>query len=210
MFTIFPRTCWPFLLPWASLPRGAGHSVLALVTEVLLAILEVRPQSAMGNWWFSSVQSLSRVRLLATPWITALQASLSLTSLVAQRLKRLPSVRDTWVQSLGQEEPLEKEMATHSSILAWRIQWTEEPGRLQSRGLQRAGHDWATSLSGLPVHHHLPELTQTHVHRVSDAIQPSHPLSSPSPPAPNPSQHQSLFQWINSSHEAAKVLEFQL
>ena len=63
---------------------------------------------------------------------------------------------------------------------------------------------------GLSVHHHLPEFTQTHVHRVSDAIQPSHPLSSPSPPAPNPSQHQSLFQWVNSSHEVAKVLEFQL
>ena len=66
------------------------------------------------------------------------------------------------------------------------------------------------SMPGLPVHHQLPEFTQTHVHRVVDAIQPSHPLSSPSPPAPNPSQHQSLFQWVNSSHEVAKVLEFQL
>ena len=66
------------------------------------------------------------------------------------------------------------------------------------------------STPGLPVHHQLPEFTQTHVHWVSDAIQPSHPLSSPSPPAPNPSQHQSLFQWVNSSHEVAKVLEFQL
>ena len=66
------------------------------------------------------------------------------------------------------------------------------------------------STPGLPVHHQLPEFTQTHVHRVDDAIQPSHPLSSPSPPAPNPSQHQSLFQWVNSSHEVAKVLEFQL
>ena len=65
------------------------------------------------------------------------------------------------------------------------------------------------SLPGLPVHHQLPEFTQTHVHRVGDAIQPSHPLSSPSPPAPNPSQHQSLFQWVNSSHEVVKVLEFQ-
>ena len=64
------------------------------------------------------------------------------------------------------------------------------------------------STPGLPVHHHLPEFTQTHVHRVCDAIQSSHPLSSPSPPAPNPSQHQSLFQWVNSSHEVAKVLEF--
>ena len=66
------------------------------------------------------------------------------------------------------------------------------------------------STPGLPVHHQLPEFTQTHVHRVNDAIQRSHPLSSPSPPAPNPSQHQSLFQWVNSSHEVAKILEFQL
>ena len=61
------------------------------------------------------------------------------------------------------------------------------------------------SMPGLPVHHQLPEFTQTHIHRVSDAIQPSHPLSSPSPPAPNPSRHQSLFQWVNSSHKVAKV-----
>ena len=66
------------------------------------------------------------------------------------------------------------------------------------------------SMPGPPVHHQLPEFTQTHVHQVTDAIQPSHPLSYPSPPAPNPSQHQSLFQWVNSSHEVAKVLEFQL
>ena len=65
------------------------------------------------------------------------------------------------------------------------------------------------STPGLPVHHQLPEFTQTHVHRVGNAIQPSHSLSSPSPPAPNPSQHQSLFQWVNSLHEVAKVLELQ-
>ena len=58
---------------------------------------------------------------------------------------------------------------------------------------------------GLPVHYHLPEFTQAHVHWVSDAIQPSHPLSSPFPSASNPSQHQSLCQWVNSSHEVAKV-----
>ena len=66
------------------------------------------------------------------------------------------------------------------------------------------------STPGLPVHHQLPEYTQTHVHRVGDAIQPSHPLSSPSPPAPSPSQHQSLFQWVISSHEVTKVSKFQL
>ena len=66
------------------------------------------------------------------------------------------------------------------------------------------------STTGFPVHCQLPELTQTHVHWVSDASQPSHPLSSPSPPAFNLSQHQGLFQWLNSSHQVAKVLEFQL
>ena len=66
------------------------------------------------------------------------------------------------------------------------------------------------STPGLPVHPQLQEFTQTHVHQVGDAIQPSHPVSSPSPPSPNPSQHQSLFQWVNSSHDVAKVLEFQL
>ena len=65
------------------------------------------------------------------------------------------------------------------------------------------------STPGLPVHHQLLEFTQIHVHRVRDAIQPSHPLSSPSPPTPNPSQHQGLFQRVNSSHEVAKILEFQ-
>ena len=65
-------------------------------------------------------------------------------------------------------------------------------------------------MPGLPVHHQLLEFTETHFHRVSDAIQPSHPLLSPSPPDPNPSQPQDLFQWVSSSHEVAKVLEFQL
>ena len=190
-------------------------------------------------------------------------------------------MQKTWVPSPGSEDPLEEEMATHSSILAWRIPWTEEPGGLQSKGSQKSqtwlsnwiattkydevqyqepsyycfkhqpectGNNllsiWTTlsagqvlhalscfsvvqfssvtqscptlcnpmnlSTPGLPVNHQLPEFTQTHVHRVSDAIQASHPPLSPSPPAPNPSQHQSLFQWVNSSHEVAKVLDFQL
>ena len=67
-------------------------------------------------------------------------------SLVAQVVKRLPAVQETRVRSLSQEDPLEKEMATHSSTLAWKIPWIEDPGRLQSMGLQRVRHDWATSL----------------------------------------------------------------
>ena len=69
------------------------------------------------------------------------QLSLLGASLVAQRLKRRPGMRETWVRSLGWEDPLEKEMATHSSTLAWRIPWRKEPGRLQSMGLQRVRHD---------------------------------------------------------------------
>ena len=67
-----------------------------------------------------------------------------------------------------------------------------------------------SSMPGFHVHHQLPELIQTHVHWVGDAIQPSHPLSSPSPPAFNLSQHQGIFQWVSSSHQVANILEFQL
>ena len=103
------------------------------------------------------------------------------------------------------------------------ISWEDHPGRsiveYDCTGIQLSSVTQSCrtlcdpmncSTPGLPVHHQLPEFTQTHVHRVCDAIQTSHPLSSPSPPAPNPSQHQSLFQWVNSLHEVAKVLEFQL
>ena len=85
-------------------------------------------------------------------WVWLLQALLKrssnscVPSLVAQRVKRLPTMRETQVRSLGQEDPLEKEMTTHSSTLAWKIPWTEKPGRLQSMGSQRVGHDWATFL----------------------------------------------------------------
>ena len=63
----------------------------------------------------------------------------------SEELVNLPEMQETWVRSLGRDNPLEKGMATHSSILAWRIPWTEEPGRLQSTGLQRVRHDWATT-----------------------------------------------------------------
>ena len=78
------------------------------------------------------------------------------TSLVAQRLKHLPGIQETWVWSLGLEDPLEKEMALHSSTLAWRIPWREEPGGLQSMGSQRVGHDWAMSLH--EIWHQFPVL----------------------------------------------------
>ena len=75
------------------------------------------------------------------------------TSLVAQMVKRLPTMQKTRVRSWGQEEPLEKEMAPHSSTLVWKIPWTEEPGRLQFMGSLRVGHDWAPSLSLFTLMH---------------------------------------------------------
>ena len=74
-----------------------------------------------------------------------------LASLVAQMIKHLPAMWETWVRSLGWEDPVEKEMATHSSTLAWRIPWTEKSGRLQSLGSQRVRYNWATSLNALEI-----------------------------------------------------------
>ena len=133
-------------------------------------------------------------------------------------VENLPAMQETQLLSPGQEDPLEEETATHYSILSekprgqrclagyspWgskELNMTEHTHTCLAISVQFScsvvsnslqPHDCSTP--GLPVHHQLPELTQTHAHRVGDAIQPSHPLSSPSPPAPNPSQHQGLFQ----------------
>ena len=100
------------------------------------------------------------------------------------------------VQSLGHEGSLEKGSSVQFSSVAQSCPTLCDPVNCTT--------------PGLPVHYQLLGFTQTHVHWVGDAIQLSHPLSSPSPPAPNPSQHQGLFQWVSSAHEVAKVLEFQL
>ena len=81
------------------------------------------------------------MELIHMQGLTAFIDDLLWTSLVAQTVKHLSTMRETWVPSLGQEDPLEKEMAIHSSTIAWKIPWIEEPGRLQSMGLQRVGHD---------------------------------------------------------------------
>ena len=93
---------------------------------------------------------------------------------------------------------------------SWSLYLIVQFSSVQSLSRVRLCNPMNCSTPGLPVHHQLPEFTQTHIHWVSDAIQPCHPLSSTSLPAPNPSQHQSLFQWLKSSHEVTKVLEFQL
>ena len=84
----------------------------------------------------------------------------------------------------------------------------ETSGQFSAQSCPTLCHPMNHSMPGLPVHHQLPESTQTHIHWVGDAIQPSHPLSSPSPPALNLSQHQGLFKWVSSLHQVTKVLSF--
>ena len=108
----------------------------------------VRERGSKHNRWTDSfkldhldhpVEDGQQFSLSETNFIKYIPISMS--SLVAQMVKCLPTMRETWVQSLGREDPLEKEMATHSSTLAWKILWMEDPGRLQFMGLQRVGHN---------------------------------------------------------------------
>ena len=134
------------------------------------------------------------------------------TSLVAQTVKHLPTMWEIRVQSLGQEDLLEKEMATHSSILAWKIPWMKEPGRLQSMGSQRVGHDWVTSLSQepwislFPAHDFVvvlyPTVRRYRILRVWVIPRPPAPNSHPGsksplqpPSLPWPPSHCLIFQW---------------
>ena len=136
-----------------------------------------------------------------TPWTAACQASLSFTT--PQRLLRFVSI--------------ESVMLSNHLILCCPLLFL--PSEVQqgypqfssvTQSCQTLCNPMNCSTPGLPVHHQLLEFTQTHVHRIGDAIQPSHPLLSPSPPALNLSQHQGLFKWVNSSYQVVKVLEFQL
>ena len=149
----------------------------------------------------------SPVRLSATPWTAACQAPLYMEFSRQQYRSGLLSPYPGDLPDRGMEP---------ASLLHWQAGSLHlEPPTWILSSVQSLSPVWLCnpmdySIAGFPVHHQLPEFTQTHVHWVGDTIQPSHPLSSPSPPAPNPSQHQGLFQWVNSSLEVAKVLEFQL
>ena len=100
------------------------------------------PGKNTGVGCHSLLQEIFLIKLSSPKlWADSLPSSSTRASVVAQMIKNLPAMQETWVQSLGQEDPLEKEMATHSSILAWKIPWTEEPGGLQSIGSQKVGHD---------------------------------------------------------------------
>ena len=122
---------------WLDRETQAGGSVWVCVPRKAGAIHELAFPYIAG-WPFSSSKTWIRTGNLV--W------SKLCTPLVAQTVKRLSTIRETWVRSLGRDDSLEKEMATHSSNIAWKIPWTEDPGRLQSMGPQRVGHDWVTLL----------------------------------------------------------------
>ena len=175
----------------------------------------------------SSVQFLSHVCLYVTPWITACQAFLSITN--SWSLLRLMSIESVMPSNhLILCHPFVLPPSIFSSIrvfsnesflcIRWPKYWSfsfsinpsNEFSSVQSLSHVRLCDTMNHRIPGLPVHHQISEFTQTHVLWVGDAIQPSHPLSSPSPPAFNLSQHQGLLKWVSSSHQVAKVLQFQL
>ena len=148
--------------------------------------------------WAIVVQSLSRVQLFVTPWTTAHQASLSFT--ISWSLLKLMSTESVM--------PSNRLILCHPPPLVY----PSGSGQFSSiaQSCPTLCDPMDCSMSRFPVHHQLLELAQTHVHWVSDAIKPSHPLLPPSPPSFNLSQHQGLFQWVCSLHQVVKVLEFQL
>ena len=131
---------------WAG---GAGRGAFPYLPEFFsgFSVRKLRSQRRTESGWREGqrenfLSTNTSCHLILNDWIVFL---LSRASPVAQMVKNLPAMQETWVQSLGREDSLEKGMATHSSILTWRIPGTEEPGGLQSRESQRVGHDWTTN-----------------------------------------------------------------
>ena len=172
-----------------------GSSVPGILQERMLEWVAI---SFSNAWkWKVKVKSLSRVGLLATSWTAAHQAPPSTGFSRQEYWSWVPLFNPVFLRLNMKHLKIPNEQSISS------VNWVTQSCPTLCDPMNH-------STPGLPVHHQLPEFTQTHVHQISDAIQPSHPPSSPSPPALNPSQHQSLFQWVSSSHEVAKVLEFQL
>ena len=144
-----PRIWWSWIQSAAAARSSANPTSFWMVVTNMGERRSAKPLNTPNLLW--GMQKSAVVHTVRsgnnTSFLRALLCSYLLSphsSLVAKRLKCLPLMQETWVRFLGQEDPLEKEMATHSSILAWRIPWMEEPGGLHSMWSQRVGHDWAT------------------------------------------------------------------
>ena len=152
-------------------------------------------------------QSLSLVQLLVAPLTVACQASLSFTECWSGLPFSPPGdLSDPGIKPLSPESPA----LADGFFTIWEATTGDYQFNSVAQSCLTLCHPMDCSTPGFPVHYQLPELDQTHVHQVGDAIQPSHPLSSSSPPAFNLSQHQGLFKLVSSSQQVAKVLEFQL
>ena len=141
--------------------KEVPHRISHWFIRLLTFCDSIRMSKSLLRFW-----RLGKTRALQRQWDSfskILKGSIvrAGASLVAQLIRNLPAMQETWGWSLGWEDPLEKGMATHSSILAWRIPWTGEPGGIQSKGLQRVGHDWATNTH---THTHTHKHTHTHTH----------------------------------------------
>ena len=145
----FPGLLPSHLAPWASisdcLPSSEQHEWAGGGQGWRAADFTIR-LSENAEWGHTGYRTYSSVHFspMKIYLLVVLFLDIYWASLVAQMVKNPPAMHETWVQSLGWEDPLEKEMATHSSILAWRIPWAEKPGGLQSMGSQRVGHNWVT------------------------------------------------------------------
>ena len=164
---------------------------------------------------YMCAKSLQSCLTFGTLWTVACQALLSMGFPRQEHWSGLPCLPPGNHLTQGLKSCLLQLLNCRQIPYHWATGEAQQTCSVQFSSVQLLSRVWLCdpmnrSTPGLRVHHQLPEFTQTHVHRVSDAIQPSHPLSSPYPPAPSPSQHQNLFQGVNSSHEVAKVLEFQL
>ena len=140
---------WLFVTPWTAACQASLSIYLPGFAQVCVHLVGDAIHPSRLPWGHKELDTTDWLRThtsFATLFCFCLQ-SFPASSLVAQTVKRLPTMQETRVWPLGQEDPLEKEMATHSSTLAWEVPWMEEPGGLQSMGSQRVRHDWVTSLS---------------------------------------------------------------
>ena len=163
---------------------------------------------------FTSIRTFSNESVLCTRWPK--YWSFSFSTSPSNEYSGLISFRMDWLQSKDTQESssapqFESISSSLFSLLCGKSE-VYDLWSVQSSCSVMSNSLWSLdcSMPGFPVHHQLPELAQTPVHWVGDAIQPSHPLSSPSPPAFNLSQHWGLFKWVRSLHQVAKVLKFQL
>ena len=198
--------------------RTGWEQVITLgdVFLVLADLVELRapPPVALG-YWVDLSRDPSQHPLRKSPsWASKRKKGLPFPSPCSHTLaySRIPLLNWWgWTQSRISAERPSHRLSYLVFIIFYAVLTLTEFSSVQSLSrVQLFVTPWTTACQALPVHHQLPESTQTRDHWVSDAIQPSHPLSSPSPPVLNLSQHQGLFKWVSSSHQVAKGLEFQL